>query len=144
MIPIVFRAVYVSIAWSDRSRPIPDCLKPPNGVCGLKAPRSRPAGARPPVALDLPGNYTDPFLYLTIPAGGLLSGPSERRVGICCPELLKRHKLRAAAVSQASPRLDRPCSDPAFMKATPGQKNVKNYYPQLILEVKDIAQMAKG
>jgi hypothetical protein len=27
--------------------------------------------------------------------------------GICCPGLLKQHKLGAAAVSQASPRLDR-------------------------------------
>src|SRR6476660_2392662 len=36
-IQVVFSPVYLSRACSDRSRPNPDCLKPPNGVCALSA-----------------------------------------------------------------------------------------------------------
>src|SRR5207247_3179801 len=34
-IQVVFRAVYWSSACRERSRPMPDCLKPPSGVVGL-------------------------------------------------------------------------------------------------------------
>src|SRR3954447_14487446 len=36
-IQVVFRPVYLSSACNDRSRPKPDCLNPPNGVCALRA-----------------------------------------------------------------------------------------------------------
>jgi hypothetical protein len=36
-IQVVFRPVYLSRACSERSRPNPDCLNPPNGVCALSA-----------------------------------------------------------------------------------------------------------